>query len=256
MRSQTISRGGTNPPSATAPSPSSQEPIAHGDPDEVDISDHPYTPRSNNAGPTETDIRQLLRSGAPGDKNNQQQPAGPGQVGEEDPIMSMLQQMMGGAGGEGADGDGGLPPGLSAMMGGGAGMGSQENGKEGRSKYIWRIVHGAFALALGLYITLVTTFSGTKFSRTEIGNEEVGIRFFWMFATAEVILQSGRYFLEKGQMGQSGMLGMLAGMLPEPWRGRVVLVVRYSGIWTTVVEDAMVVVFILGVVAWYKGQVE
>ncbi|KAL8873951.1 MAG: hypothetical protein Q9174_000638 [Haloplaca sp. 1 TL-2023] len=240
------------------------------DPDEVDISEHTYPtpdPPRNNGAPTEADIRQLLRS-APPNQDAQGDQEGPGQ---DDPMVQMLQQMMGGIpGAQGEAPQGGLPPGLAAMLGAGGGGANGPLGQRGREDqshsldgYLWRIIHALFAFALGIYITALTTFNGAQFSKTDAttisgardGDGEIGKRLFWIFATAEVVLQSGRYFLEKGTTTQSGWLGMTAQVLPEPWKSYLGLVARYSGIWFTVVEDAMVVIFILGVVAWWKGSV-
>ena len=178
--------------------------------------------------------------------------------GEEDPMMRILQQMMGGmpggAGGIGEGGDGGLPPGLAAMLGG-AGMGEagsvQQDSPYG---YLWKIIHAIFALSLGVYITTMTSFSGSRLSRsTLVEGEHIGVRIFWVFATAELVLQSSRFFLERGKAAQGGILATVAGFLPEPWKGYVELVNRYSGIYTTLVEDAMVVLFMLGLAAWWQG---
>ena len=206
---------------------------------------------------------------------------------EEDPMMRILQQMMGGGmPGEGGGGAGGLPPGLAAMLGGGdpAGMGMGGGGAEGgaqqqettTSASLWKIVHALFALMLGIYVISTTPFTGSKLSRTAsavagmhagagagAGEEEniqtqpgVTTNFFWLFATAELILQSSRFFIERGKVSQGGgMMGMVAGFLPEPWKGYLALVGRYRGIYTTVVEDAAVVVFVLGLVAWWGGGV-
>ncbi len=192
--------------------------------------------------------------------------------------MRMLQQMMGGGMGPGprgmmgeggGEGDGGLPPGLAAMLGGGGGggmgmgmNGTPQNGEEATGAYWWKIVHAIFALSLGVYITSMTSFSGSKVARAGAGFVDeggvvgvVGVRFFWVFATAELVLQSGRFFVERGRLagGKGGWMGMVMGVLPEPWKGYLGLVRRYGGIWTTVVEDAMVVVFVLGLKAWWKG---
>jgi len=48
-------------------------------------------------------------------------------------------------------------------------------------------------------------------------------------------------------------MGTLAQVLPQPWAGYLRVVGRYSVIYTTVVADAMVVVFVLGVIAWWKN---
>ncbi|MCJ1320827.1 hypothetical protein MMC15_006168 [Xylographa vitiligo] len=168
------------PPPEPAPSPSYQSPTTNDDPDEVDITNHPYTssraspsPRfGQNNGPTEADLRQLLRSGAPPPDMygapyampGQQGPGGMG-GGGDDPMMQMLQQMMGGMpGGPGGGGDGGLPPGLAAMLGGGGAPGGQVQ-PEDNSGYMWRIIHGLFAFSLGIYILTTYDFNGSRISR-------------------------------------------------------------------------------------------
>ena len=185
--------------------------------------------------------------------------------GGEDPLSRILQQMMAGGGGPGgAGGIDGLPPGLAAMFGGSAGAeATQAPSQTDKHGYVWKIVHAVFALALGIYITSMTAFSGSRLSRTTSGfvhgsgngAVDVGVRFFWVFATAELVLQSSRFFLERGRTSRSGLLGTVAGFLPEPYRGYLGLVGRYSGIWNTVVQDAMVVIFVLGCVAWWRGAV-
>ena len=189
-------------------------------------------------------------------------------------MMSGMPQQGQGGGGDAPPGPGGiggtegeaLPPGLAAMLGGGA----QATQTESQSTYIWKIVHALFALTLGIYITISTPFTGSKLDRnssssssassysSDAANEEAATvmrvrNFFWIFATAELVLQSSRFFLERGKTAQSGMLGMLANFLPPPWKGYVLLVGRYSGIWNTVVQDGLVVVFVLGAVAWWWG---
>lgn len=253
------------PPAASPPSSSSN---LHPDPDEVDLSTHssaariPNTysnPNRNNAGPTEADIRALLRNGAPQPGNDSGQ-----QQGDEDPMMKMLQQLMGGMPPTGDDGQpGGLPPGLAAMLGGGGmpgmpGMGGPPPQQNSTYAYLWRIIHALSALILGVYITLTSHAFTGDISRGGItgAGHEGGINVFWVFATAELVLQSSRFFLEKGAGSQlGGWMGMVAGFLPEPWKGYVTLAARYSGIWSTIVEDGMVVVFIVGAVAWWKGAV-
>ena len=126
--------------------------------------------------------------------------------------------------------------------------------------YVWRIVHALFALLLALYIALSSTFNGSKLSRSTSlpdneANSGVTPQLFWIFATAELVLQSTRYFVEKGRLPETGWLGMVGSVLPEPFRGYVAVIARYGIMWTTVVSDAMVVVFVLGALAWWKGEV-
>ena len=191
---------------------------------------------------------------------------GAGSPPADDPMMKMLQQMMGGVPGEGA---GGMPafPGMP---------GQQAPLVENSYAYVWRIVHSVFALGLGLYIASTTSFAGTKIERersglsylatdsfggadpeaddpTTQGLSPASVHFFWIFATVEILLQTSRFFMEKGKVQGGGILGMIAGFLPEPYKGYVALLQRYGRIWTTVSADALVCVFVLGVVAWFRG---
>lgn len=180
-------------------------------------------------------------------------------------MMKMLQQLMGGGvpgadGQQPGEGDGGLPPGLAAMLGAGgmAGIPGMRPAaqKEDTYGYLWKIVHAIFALVLGIYVTASShAFTGdvTRGGIEGLGHEG-GVNVFWVFATAELVLQSSRFFLEKGGSSPlGGWIGIVGNMLPEPWRGYLTLAARYSGIWSTVVEDGMVIVFVVGLVAWWKG---
>ncbi|XPS94805.1 hypothetical protein M3J09_004107 [Ascochyta lentis] len=262
---------------APAPAPASRalSGTATPDPDEVDISQHHYTPASQPRLPSPFAFDANATAAFP------QPPLGQGDP-SQDPMMSMLQQMMGaGAGGmpgmpgggqtqPGGPGD--LPPGLanmfSAMGGAGAGAGAggaAEPSPEQSSAWLWRLVHSLFSLGLAIYIVLQTPFTGSKLSRstalTPVDDDwAVGAtpaqnfaHFFYLFATFEVIMQSTRYFIEKGQLQGSGILSTVAGFLPPPYGGYVRTVGRYAVIYTTVVSDAMVVVFVLGATSWWRG---
>lgn len=177
----------------------------------------------------------------------------------DDPIMKMMQQMLGG--GQASDGPGGMAsfPGMAPM-----GLAGQQGASAAAdaTAYVWRIVHAVFALGLGLYMAVTTPFTGTKLARelSAFANateatawHQSSIRFFYIFATAEVLLQTSRFFFfEKGRAQTPGVLGMVMGFLPEPWKGYLALVLRYSRIWTTVSADAMVCVFVLGVAVWLR----
>ncbi len=179
-------------------------------------------------------------------------------------MMKLLQQMMGGmpppGGGEGegppSEGmDGGLPPGLAAMLGGGATTPETEADTYG---YLWRIVHAVFAFILGSYITTTSHAFTGDISRGGVSGlgHEGGVNAFWVFATTELVLQGSRFFLEeKGAGGPAGWMGMMVGVLPQPWKGYVMLASRYAGMVGRVAEDGLVVVFVVGAVAWWRGQV-
>ncbi|PSK40081.1 hypothetical protein B9Z65_8021 [Elsinoe australis] len=222
------------------------------DPAEVDISEHHWTPEPRRVpiDPPSRSLTPALSSDGADDPS-------------ADPMMRMMQQMMGGgmpgmgndSNPNGAPMD--LPPFLQAMMNGRAQTAQEAQQPKSDSAYVWRIIHAVFALSIAAYIALTTTFNGSKLSRLEKLDplDGVGPNLFYLFATVETVLQSTRYFLEKGQLQGTGWLATIAnsGMVPEPWGGYIKIAGRYLTIWQTVVGDAMVVVFILGFVAWWRG---
>ncbi|KAJ9649347.1 hypothetical protein H2201_006617 [Coniosporium apollinis] len=240
-------------PATTTPQPKPRPAAsARDDPAEVDISQHFYTPTSRALTPQPPPDFNPFGAAFPQPNNGSTANAG-----AEDPMLRMMQQILGGSGG--APGDGGLPPGLADLFGALGGQSEQAQPPATSSAAIWRVVHALFSLVLGLYVALFSSFTGSKFSRSQIvegAADIVGPRLFWLFATAEVVLQSSRYFLERGQLPASGMLGTISRALPEPYGGYVRVVGRYSVIYSTIVADAMVLVFVLGCVAWLRGDIE
>ncbi|QSZ33094.1 hypothetical protein DSL72_002679 [Monilinia vaccinii-corymbosi] len=276
--------GGLSRDEAPSPSPAQAQAASnakdHADPEEVDISNHYYEPQSRTPLPrsqsngraqeqiNDDQLRQMMLGMDPGSLGGEpgENPFGgaPGQnpfagfpgmgpLGEEgagDPTMEVLQQMMRGMGGPPGEGQGGISD-----------MGMQGQAEAAAADpyaYIWRVVHAAFALSLGLYIALTTSFTGTKYAReasalTNNGLNADSVHFFWIFATAEVVLLTSRFYLEKGNALPAGMMGTVMGFLPEPWKGYLGAVLRYQRIWGTVSGDAMVCVFVLGACAWVRG---
>lgn len=205
--------------------------------------------------------------------------AGGEDPGAEDPMMKMLQQMMGGAGGPGGmpnsfggAGDGQNNP-FAAMMGGGGGEQQQQPTQQlaATDVYaaVWRLLHFVLAVGLGLYIALLTSFSGTKIARergavasaTRAGAADVDAAdlrryFFWTFATAETVLLTSRFFLDRSRASSSppGILWTVMGLLPESqWKGYLAMLLRYSQIFSTVRMDMLVCIFVLGVCAWSRS---
>lgn len=248
----------------------------------MDISDHIYTPASNRrpqgappspfgaeGGLSEAQLRQMMlgldRGNTPG---GQLTPSGgPGTPGAEDPMMKMMSQMMAGVGA------GGVPGGPDANPF--AGMMPPQQASSGPDLYttLWRILHALVALGLGLYIVLMTPFTGTKAQRElayagEVSSAEKTAaaggellwaeleqhkkNFFWAFATAEAVLLTTRFFLDNGRAPPSGFIWTILGHLPDPWRGYISSVVRYGQIFTTVRSDILLCVFVLGACSWYK----
>ena len=232
------------------------------DPAEVDISEHHWTPTSRSQQQNASQMQgqpNLFGYDASG-TDGSSDTAG-------DPMMRMMQQMLG-AGGMGGGGPGGdpmagmddLPPFLKAMMNGQQQTQQEEAqaGPKTNSAYLWRIVHAVFALSLAFYIALTTTFNGSALSRSFDGRGQMSVqgpKLFYVFATAELVLQTSRYYVEKGHLTGTGWLATIAnsGFVPEPWAGYLRVVGRYAVIWRTIVGDAMTIVFVLGILAWWRG---
>ncbi|GAB7362537.1 hypothetical protein MBLNU230_g2855t1 [Neophaeotheca triangularis] len=266
--------GGVAPPSEVLggpAEPASKAATVDDDPEEVDISSHPYTPASRSSGPGTPSTKQtpsdnplqqaVMQMQAQQAQQQRGQAPGGGTTsgGEEDPMLQMMQQLMGqmpNMAGDNANGEmPQIPQMLQSMMGGG----QQQKAPSG-SAYVWRIVHAVFAVSIATYVALSSTFNGSKLARrqsafTEDGGYGIGPGLFVIFATVQLVLQSSRFFLERGQLQGNGMIAMVAnsGFVPEPYAGYIRLVGRYASIFTTIVSDAMVVLFVLGAMAWWNG---
>ncbi|KAI1411700.1 hypothetical protein F5Y13DRAFT_164860 [Hypoxylon sp. FL1857] len=284
----------TSAPKTTA----TPAPDQHGDPEEVDISQHYYEPRTTARQQPSNDtsdelseaqqaqLRQLLLGGGGGPGPGQNPfldgpgstPPMPGMEGmEEDPMMKVLSQMMSGGGMPG--GPGGPNPfagtpmeGLFGGLGnlGGAGpnapnpMQQAQQLAANKSANLWRILHAVFALGLGLYVALSTTFTGTLTERehssiaSKTGEGEDSIErtrayFFYVFTSVEAILLTTRYFLDKGREPPKGWMWTVSGFLPGSVKGYVQHALRYGQILSTVRSDALVCIFVLGVCSWLRS---
>ncbi|UNI20070.1 hypothetical protein JDV02_006196 [Purpureocillium takamizusanense] len=279
---------------------------AAADPEEVDISEHFYEPQTrtpsrrnvSGAEPSISDaqLRQMMLGfDRPGQSASPSPSPGPGPDGpalppgmEDDPLMKMMTQMMGGAGGAGSSPFAGMPgmPGAQQQQ--------QQAARPDAYAAFFRILHALLALGLGLYVTLLTPFSGTRLERERASlahdvavahahgydpasagaaagapspsfdydgqyaaNEQRKLMFFWIFATGEAVLLTTRFFLDKArgpQRGQpTGMLWTVAGFVPEPFRGYLLVALRYGQIFTTVRADILACMFVLGVCSWWKS---
>ncbi|PNY28506.1 Uncharacterized protein TCAP_01560 [Tolypocladium capitatum] len=248
-------------------------PAHSADPDEIDISQHFYAPKSTARGGaavpqgaiSEAQLRQMMLGlDHPGQSNSPGPAPGPNGVAMDDaPLMKMMTQMMGGGGV-------GLPPGASPFPGmpNMPGMPPQQQQPAARpDSYtsFFRLVHALFALSLGLYVTLLMPFSGTKLEREHAAlahaqlsaeddaNEHHKRIFFWIFATGEAVLLTSRFFLDKGRQPPTGMLWTIVGFIPEPLKGYVTVALRYGQIFTTVRADILACMFVLGVCSWCKS---
>ncbi|KAI9844365.1 MAG: hypothetical protein M1838_002210 [Thelocarpon superellum] len=210
----------------------------------------------------------------------------PGQAprppGAGDPMMQLMQQMMGGEGAGGADGGlggSGAPPGLAEFLAqAGGGVSQAQSGPD--NSYVWRIIHAVCALTLGLVAITSIHFSGSLSQRNAptitytpslvsptsplaILNtlaSSIATNPFLGFTTMELVLQSARFFIEKSRLlpstasPPSAMLNTVLPLIPPPYRAWVEVASRYAVIYSTVMADAMLLVFVLGVGAWWNAS--
>ncbi|TPX15197.1 uncharacterized protein E0L32_004755 [Thyridium curvatum] len=276
------------PPPSSSPAAGRGPSEDHADPAEVDISEHYYQPSSTTArippaaaggppGMSEAQLRQMMLGfeqpppglAGPGPAAAGQNPFGAAGA-DEDPMMKLLSQMMMGGPGAGA---GGVPPGM-----GGAGaanpffpgmpMPGQQAQVPDRYASLWRLVHFAVALGLGLYIALATPFTGSRAEREQsalehrlghVTEQDVARQyFFWAFATAESVLLTSRFFLDRGRnkAGAAGgsILWSLLGFLPPPVKTSLETGMQYVQIFSTVRADILACIFVLGVCHWVRAM--
>lgn len=268
-------------PSATpTPNPTvSSE--THADPDEVDISNHYYappttacpSPRADPANLSEAQLRQMMLGfdrPATGGAGNPSSPM-PGTSGGGDPMMEMLQKMMGGGlpGGlpGGADAANLLAgTGLESFLGAAGGPGQpqqqqqQQQTEQSKAGNLWRILHAIFALGLGIYVALSTTYTGTKVERDADDLQSTGMLgaqnleearawFFHIFMSVEAVLLTSRYMVERSATGfaQPDWKWTVTGFLPDPFKRYSRHILRYAQLFTTVRNDALFCVFVMGV---------
>lgn len=194
------------------------------------------------------------------------------------------------------------------------------------SNMVWRVVHALSIILLGTYILQTTAFTGTQPARsrpssassshnsksTSADDDGGGgdmstpqaapvpfevyvagrrVSLFTLFMTIETVLQTARFFIEKGRLSDfssasssssspssasatqsetsvdggsstivtSGDIGIVTSILQgllhvlsEPYRGYLRLLIRYALIFSTMLKDALVLVFVLGVGAWLR----
>lgn len=179
---------------------------------------------------------------------------GSGTDGAEDPMAQMMEMLMGGAGMGGMGGLGGMGgadgplAGLSSMFGG-----QQAPVPPSTTHHIWRILHAINALGIGLFYAFGPSFTGSEYGRVTMSATGRDTGLFVWFVTMELMLQGSRYFWDKGRPPATGMLATVGKFLPQPFKGYVLMLSSWSVIWFTIVSDAMVIVFILGCVAWWNG---
>jgi GET complex subunit GET2 len=189
-------------------------------------------------------IKAML-GGPPQGGNQRASQQRPGQPDQEDPMMKMLNQLMTGMEGN-ADPNNpggmpfnpeelskatGLPSSLANML-----LGSQKappTPAELQTIRLWKIIHVVFALIAGIYHLLAINWAEETFG-AEPPAPATFQNPFLIFVLGEILLQSSRVLLD-GSMGKRGP-GLYYQMAKQFAR------------------DGGIVVFILGIAAWWKGS--
>jgi hypothetical protein len=187
-------------------------------------------------------FRAMLRQAAP-EQGQGQEPDNMA----EDPTMKLLQSLMGSMPGDPnapmQDGPGGapgqppsgfspadiagalgVPPFLANMLGGG----QQPTEAEQKTIRIWRTLHVLFALGVAIYLLFVISASVAMFGSAP-PKPATAQNPFLIFVTGEMLLAGGRVLLG----GKQGGLGMVVSLFRD------------------FVRDGSLVVFALGLGAWY-----
>lgn len=254
------------------------------DPAEVDISEHFFAPKKSSSRKTldgvfspspepslsEAQLRQMMLGFDRPDQAGIGPQAGstpttgpslalpPGM--EDDPVMKMMSQMMSGGSIPGFGGADGVPNPFANMN-----LPQQQAAVQlpkQSSLSLWRLIHALVALGLGFFFVLTTNFHGSRverertalaFDQKEVDSEVERRKnlFFWTFATAEVLLLSTRFFLDKRSTNASGFVATAISYLPQPYRGYVEVGQRYVQIFSAVRTDILTCIFVLGVVSWW-----
>ena len=213
---------------------------------------------------SEAQLRQLMMGLDRPGQTNGSSPMAPPPPTDEDPMMQMMTQMMSSMGGGGMGGLPGAGGGSSpfANMMGGMGQPPQPTRPDPYTA-LWRLLHALVALGLGLYIAVLTPFTGTRSSRelsaeahlAGADDEDMHRKslFFWVFATAEAVLLTTRFFLDKSRAPPTGIVWTVVGFLPEPLGGWARTVLRYGQIFGTVRSDILACMFVLGVCHWWRA---
>lgn len=158
----------------------------------------------------------------------------------DDPMMAMMQKMIGANGSTPS-----LPSGQSFDI-------SRQDAPASAYAYVWRIVHAVFAISLSIYIASTTGFSGTKLSREQgaLGGGSGNAK--QLFFIGEAILLATRFAVKGEEDRQAGIFGMLMTFIPQPWKGYLVWVLRYTTVFKTLSEDALTIIFVLGAACWLR----
>lgn len=171
---------------------------------------------------------------------------------DEDPTVRLLNSLRGGmAAGDGAGAGGpnngggnggppisqadiatalGLPPFMASMLPGGS---QPQTESEKTAMWAWKILHVVFAIAVGVYFLVLMGSSVSLYGQSP-PPPATARNPFMFFMTGEMVMTGARVFLKRGN-GQAGLA-------------------LYFNLFRDVVRDGSLVVFLLGMGAWWNGE--
>ncbi|KAF9205832.1 hypothetical protein CPC16_000726 [Podila verticillata] len=140
---------------------------------------------------------------------------------------------------------GGAPPGFTVIT-----------PQEDLTAKWWKLLHFVLSVLLGLGVVYQEHRRSGHLERFDALATDKPLQYgtfqvaatpvFWYFITMELILQSTRMFLQGITASPSSTLGTIAGFLPPPFSDAIRVFMRYRLIWSSLVNDLTVVVFIVG----------
>lgn len=118
---------------------------------------------------------------------------------------------------------------------------------------IWTLVHLISMITLAMYAGL---HKGGKVIFNDEDSIEASVteaspaRLLWYFATAELILQTSRFFMEAHLPPAPSKIANYASLLPQPFAGYIITGLRYLRILRTMAQDFCLLLFIAGVASY------
>lgn len=77
-------------------------------------------------------------------------------------------------------------------------------------------------------------------------------RFLWYFSTAELILQSSRFFIEKGAPPADSIISTIANYIPHPFNEYFYIGARYLKMAQVILQDFCIVLFVFGICSYFS----
>jgi GET complex subunit GET2 len=193
---------------------------------------------------------------------------------EEDPMFSLFQSLLNPQNASSNPNDPNspdtqIPAALAALLNGGTlppNFQAQQQAQATETEAVlesytlststWRLIHFFSALLLSIFALMSSParFTGSQTSRgiPNVKGTQLGSQLFMYFAAVEAVLLTSRLFLERGKP-LGGIVGTVTNLLPGTLGNGIRVLTRYGTIFSSVVQDALVVVWVVGMVGWWNS---